>query len=78
MAKPMGTFIEKGRQENCPYCHDLINRGKPLDKTPKGDCWLDMTNNGYFEYKVGSHLIVGSQPFNYCPMCGRDLRGDDK
>ena len=38
-----------------------------------------MASSGFFEYTMDGLVIqVGEQYLNYCPMCGRDLRSDEK
>ena len=67
------------KQKNCPYCHGLIGENQSLDISPNGKAQLDMANDGFFEYTtdgLGDH--VGEHYFNYCPICGRDLRSDEK
>ena len=75
MTKPMRTFIEKSKQENCPYCHnsvDLIatNQEDPL----AGDLiyiWHDR-----LRYETNIHNIA--RRIHYCPMCGRPLNEEEK
>ena len=66
------------KQNNCPYCHGLIGENQPLDISPNRKARLDMSSSGFFEYTTnGRGIQVGERYFNYCPMCGRDLRSDD-
>ena len=67
------------KQNNCPYCHGLIGENKPLDISPNRKARLDVASSGFFEYTTdGLVTHVCEQYFNYCPMCGRDLRSDEK
>lgn len=67
------------KQKNCPYCHGLIGENQPLDISPNRKARLDMASSGFFEYTMNDFGIqVGEQYFNYCPMCGRDLRSSEK
>ena len=63
------------KQKSCPYCHGLVGENKSLDISPNGKTRLDMSRSGYFEYTMNDLGIhVGELYFNYCPMCGRDLK----
>ena len=67
------------KQKSCPYCHGFVDENKSLDISPNGKTRLGMSSSGYFEYTMnglGAH--VGEHYFNYCPMCGRDLRSGEK
>ena len=70
------------KQKNCPYCHGKIQGQmlgkKMLDKTPDGNAWLDMADNGVFEYHINGITVLGEKKFKYCPMCGRPLNEEEE
>jgi RNA polymerase subunit RPABC4/transcription elongation factor Spt4 len=65
-------------QENCPYCHgqkDLINTVHYDDPYGTGE------QLGQAVHIEGNMLVVEedtceTKKIGYCPMCGRDLRGE--
>lgn len=60
MTKPMGTFIEKSEQEDCPYCH----AGSKIPSLYNGSAW---DNTGLCFERVDDPTIVS---------VGNDTYGD--
>ena len=68
-------------QKDCPYCHttdgnnDAINLIATNQEDPMaGDLiyiWKDR-----LRYETDTHNVA--RRIYYCPMCGRDLRSDEK
>ena len=89
MTKPMGTFIEKSKQENCPYCHSekaiiqLRNEIQVYIANGLNNQSLALIYDFSDEAITDEELI--NAPFgnhkcaiNYCPMCGRPLNEEEE
>lgn len=64
------------KQKNCPYCHEQADHyAEPIT----GGCGLINEDGDWYmsswEFDV---MDVADNPAITCPMCGRDLRGDEK
>lgn len=70
MAKPMGTFIEKSKQENCPYCHTK----QVIHVRPD---WTVAVNPLSRSLHVISSTKVVCFDIKFCPMCGRLLNDNE-
>lgn len=81
--------VRRGRQETCPYCHDFnkYQVGSELCKPIQcnevvGPIQLKECNVFMADGQVPNLVMwngVGGAAcidINYCPMCGRDLRGE--
>lgn len=78
------------KQKNCPYCHEpyeiMPMKAKETDDYGEKR-WACYTNRlGYVQYKVYTQRGCDSEPWEiatesnpqFCAMCGRDLRSDEK
>lgn len=64
------------KQKNCPYCHDRANLLQSNDERPVDDDMVYINKDGYLNLKTDWGHVY--RMANYCPMCGRDLRSDEK
>ena len=90
MTKPMGTFIEKNKQENCPYCHSekaiiqLRNEIQVYIANGLNNQSLALIYD--FSDEAITDEEFDNAPFgklfnskiNYCPMCGRPLYEEEE
>ena len=78
MTKPMGTFIEKSKQENCPYCHGAKRiRDTLIYQHSRQILMLESNSLTYTLALPKSRVYEVQQYINYCPMCGRPLNEED-
>ena len=65
----------------CKYCNGEIDEGKPLcgDIVNDGDVVnIVKTQDGYEIELWRDFGLVNSKKIKFCPMCARDLRGNNE
>lgn len=69
------------KQKNCPYCHEKggDHHVKMIQNIPGCTMGLICRKDGWHLYASIRSTFIGSlNPISNCPMCGRDLRSDEK
>ena len=63
----------------CPYCHpdcDGYMQGLPREGTGRAFIyWHHPAFGGWTLHFSGKHRVEAKIKINYCPMCGRELKG---
>lgn len=62
----------------CKYCDEAISMAiEALEQEPKCGEWLDYLEEG-LKWECSECGSKFTTPWNYCPHCGADMRGDEQ